>query len=237
MPFTLFGFSHLTVIIVTVFFSYLTFFQKRISTNNRKIIKNALVTLLILQIIVFNSWHLVHNSFEIQRFLPLHLCSLSAYISVFALAFNNQWLSKLQFFWGLVPASIALFLPEMSANENFPHFRFIEFFWSHSLIIITTFWIIFSGKLRLKYRDIWIIFVLLNAFAFGFVYWANQIFGSNYMYLMRKADGGQMNFLPAEPYHIFGLLGIFLLVFHLQFWIWNYFDKRNQIVTKNDLVK
>ncbi len=224
MPFTLFGTSHIIVILITVLLSFATYFQNRLELKNRTLLKNILALLLATQIIVFNSWHLFHQDFNITQFLPFHLCTISAYISVFALLFEKQILYKLQFFWGLIPATIAFLLPDMGAAENFPNFRFIEFFWSHSLIITTSFWIIFGGKMSLKYKDVWNIFGILISFAFGFVYWINQYLGSNYMYLSKRTSGGQMNFLPREPYHIFGLLGIFLIVFHLQFWIWKFFN-------------
>jgi hypothetical integral membrane protein (TIGR02206 family) len=225
MPFTIFGLSHLIIIFVTIFFSWITFFQIKLGEQNKSKLNLFLACLLGLQIIVFNSWHIFHQDFDLTRFLPFHLCTISAYISVLALISNKDWLYKLQFFWSPVAAAVALLLPEMGANENFPNFRFIEFFWSHSLIVIIAFWIIFSGRLKLKYIDIWIYFVSLVAFAFGIVFWINQYFGANYMYLMKKVSGGNMDFLAHEPYHVFGLLGIFLLVFHLQFFVWKFCNR------------
>jgi hypothetical integral membrane protein (TIGR02206 family) len=225
MPFTIFGLSHIVVIVITLFFSWLTFFQFRLKDQTKVQINLFLAILLGLQIIVFNSWHIFYQDFDLTRFLPFHLCTISAYISVLALILNKDWLYKLQFFWSPVAAAIALLLPEMGADENFPNFRFIEFFWSHSLIVIIAFWIIFSGKLKIKYIDVWTYFGSLVAFAFGVIFWINKKLSANYMYLMNKPNGGQMDFLPSEPYHVFGLLGIFLLVFHLQFFIWKFCNK------------
>jgi hypothetical integral membrane protein (TIGR02206 family) len=224
MPFTIFGLSHIIVIFITMIFCWFTYFQFKLSERNKAKIKICLTILLSLQIIVFNAWHIINQDYDLTRFLPFHLCTISAYISVIALIMNKEWLYKLQFFWSPVAAAIALLLPEMGANENFPNFRFIEFFWSHSLIVIIGFWIIFSGKLKLKYVDVWIYFIGLITFAFGIVFWINKYLGANYMYLMKKT-AGSMDFLPSEPYHVFGLLGIFLAVFHLQFFIWKFCNK------------
>ncbi len=226
MPFTLFGSSHLVVIFLTLFFSFLTFWSRRLSVNQQSRIQLLLASILGLQIIVFNAWHLYFRDFDITRYLPLHLCSISAYISVLALLLKKNWLYKIQFFWVPAGAFLALILPDIGANENFPNFRFIEFFWSHSLIVIITFWIIFTQRLNLKYLDVWKYFGLLLSFCFGFVFWINRLIGSNYMYLMSKPSGGQMNFLPSEPYHIFGIVGIILVIFHVQFWIWKWFYKK-----------
>lgn len=224
MPFTLFGPSHLVVIIITIAFSIITYFQFKLVEQNKAKVNLFLAGFLALQILVFNFWHIAHQDFDLTRFLPFHLCTISAYISVLALVLNKDWLYKLQFFWSPVAAAIALILPEMGADENFPNFRFIEFFWSHSLIVIIAFWIIFSGKLKIKYYDVWIYFVALITFALGIVYWINKYLGSNYMYLMKRT-AGSMDFLPAEPYHVFGLLGIFLAVFHLQFFVWKFCNR------------
>jgi hypothetical integral membrane protein (TIGR02206 family) len=224
MPFTLFGLSHIIVILITVVLSWATYFQFKLSEQNKVKVNLFFAGFLALQILVFNTWHIVQQDFDLTRFLPFHLCTISAYISVFALIMNKDWLYKLQFFWSPVAAAIALLLPEMGADENFPNFRFIEFFWSHSLIVIIAFWIIFSGKLKLEYKDIWIYFASLVTFAFGIVYWINKAINSNYMYLMKRTTGS-MDFLPTEPYHVFGLLGIFLLVFHVQFFVWKFCNR------------
>ena len=226
MPFTLFGISHSIVIFFTLFLSLLTFWANKFSGKQQSTIQTFLAFLLSLQIIVFNSWHLYFGSFDITRFLPFHLCTISAYISVLALLIKKNWLYKLQFFWAPAGAFVALVLPDIGANENFPSFRFIEFFWSHSLIVIISFWIIATQNLQLKYSDVWKYFGLLLVFCFGVVFWINKLIGSNYMYLMNKPSGGQMNFLPSEPYHVLGLVGILLLIFNVQFFVWKYLVSR-----------
>lgn len=227
MPFTLFGISHLILIFFTILFSVSTFWANKLSSKQQSIVQVFLGLLLLTQIIVFNSWHLYFKDFDFARFLPFHLCTISAYISVFALLFKKNWLYQLQFFWAPAGASVALVLPDIGANENFPSFRFVEFFWSHSLIVIISFWIIATHNLKLKYSDVWKYFGLLLAFCFGVVFFINKLIGSNYMYLMNKPIGGQMNFLPSEPYHILGLVGILLLIFNIQFFVWKYFEEKN----------
>jgi uncharacterized membrane protein YwaF len=49
------------------------------------------------------------------------------------------------------------------------------------------------------------------------VYPINLFTKGNYLYLINKPIGGQMNFLPKEPYHILGLIVLTIVVFHLEF--------------------
>jgi hypothetical integral membrane protein (TIGR02206 family) len=227
--FSLFGPIHIVVILITIALSFLTYFQKHLKPQAVQKTSLILSFLLFCQILAFNSWHILHQDFDLTKFLPLHLCSLSAYISTLALILNKSWLYKLQFFWATIPALIALLLPDMGKGENFPSFRFVEFFWSHLLIVVIAFFIIFGGKLQLKYLDIWKYFGVLIVFAFGIVFPINKVLGGNYMYLMSRPTGGQMDFLPQEPFHTFGLLTIFLVVFHLQYWIYKLFVGRIKI--------
>ena len=46
------------------------------------------------------------------------------------------------------------------------------------------------------------------------------------MYFVHKPNGGQMNFLAAEPFHIAGLMIIVNLVFHLEFGLYKLIKKR-----------
>jgi hypothetical protein len=46
------------------------------------------------------------------------------------------------------------------------------------------------------------------------------------MYLERRANGGQMGFLPSEPWHVIGLIAIFCVVFHLEFWFYKLVSKK-----------
>jgi hypothetical integral membrane protein (TIGR02206 family) len=223
--FQLFQGSHLIVLLV-LFVGCLYFYFGRNNSGWNDLKKNFLGYGLIAQLLYFYSGHWFFGTFDFKSHLPLHLCSLSAYLVAITLLLpvspKNKKLQKLVLFWSPVSALVAILLPDMSSNEGFPSFRFIEFFWSHILIIWGCVFILFSLRPVVKYAHIWLSLGVLVG-CIPIIKTLNSLLGSNYMYLESRPNGGQMNFLPSEPYHILGLIAVFALVFHIQYFIYKLF--------------
>lgn len=176
-------------------------------------IRYTLAILLILQIITFNSYHLINNSFDIQRFLPFHLCSISAYLVSFALLSKNNLIKAITYFWAPVAAFMAIVFPAMGTNDNFPSFRFIEFFWSHLLIVIGVFFIIHVDKPTIKWKHMWISYGILAVYSL-IVYGINLALDANYLYLIKPQF--PMTYFGETPYHIIGMALLILGIFTVQ---------------------
>ncbi len=215
--FRIFGSSHLAVLGLLFLFSLaIWFWLSKCPSRFQKYLKFALIGGLILQLLAFNSWHFLHQTFDITRFLPFHLCTISVYLIIYTLRFNNNFVNKLVLFWSPISAFVAITLPDMSANENFPSFRFVEFFGSHLLIIWSCVYILGVVKPKIEFKDCLISFACLIS-VLPLVWGINYIFKSNYMYLMSRPAGGQTNFLTNEPWHVLGLIVIFGIVFFVEY--------------------
>jgi hypothetical integral membrane protein (TIGR02206 family) len=218
--FKVFGISHLVVLCLLLLVSLLIWFWlENKSLLYQKTFKYILIIGLALQLLAFNSWHLYFGTFDPARFLPFHLCTISVYLIIFTLIAKNNFINKLVLFWSPISAIVAIALPDMSASENFPSFRFIEFFGSHMLIIWSCVYILRIVKPKMIFRDCVISFACLVAIL-PFVYGINLLINSNYMYLMSRPAGGQMSFLPSEPWHVTGLSTIFAVVFVLEYLVY-----------------
>ena len=225
--FKLFGISHLAVLsLLFVVSMVIWFWLQKQSLNIKYFFKQFLIAGLILQLLAFNCWHLYFGTFDIVRFLPFHLCTISVYLIIFALITNNNFVNKLVLFWSPVSAFVAIALPDMSASENFPSFRFIEFFGSHLLIIWACVYILRVVRPKIMLRDCTVGFACLIA-TLPFVYVINSSLKSNYMYLASRPVGGQMNFLPSEPWHVLGLVAIFAVVFCIEFLVYSFQNKNS----------
>ena len=215
--FTLFGVSHLIILVILLLGSLFTILVlPKLSTTIQQLFEKILIVGCITQILTFNLWHITHNSFDVARFLPFHLCSFSVYLIPIALLSKRDWLLKLIVFWSPISALIATILPDMSRSDGFGSFRFLEFFWSHILIVWASLFIVAVIKPKIKYQDLWISYAILVVSLIP-VSLINWLSGGNYMYLVSRPSGGQMNFLPSEPYHIIGLMILVNLVFHIEF--------------------
>jgi hypothetical integral membrane protein (TIGR02206 family) len=224
--FRIFGNSHLAVLAILFSGSLsIWFLVPKLNLNIQKITKNLLLIGLILQFAIFNLWHWYFATYNITRFLPLHLCTISVLLLIFTLIFDNKFVNKLVLFWSPVSAFLAIILPDIATSENFPSFRFVEFFSSHVLIIWAVIFIFRIQKTFVSFKDFLVAFACLVG-VLPFVYGINLVLGSNYMYLMNKASGGQMSFLPTEPWHIAGLLGIFLVVFFVEYLVYTFGSRK-----------
>lgn len=226
--FQLFGSLHIGVLAVTFFGIILVLLLR-----SKPWLRYLLALVLIAQIITFNVYHITNNSYDISRFLPLHLCTISAILAPIALLTRNNIIKDLTLFWGLVPAFLAILLPDMGANDGLTSFRFWEFFVSHVFIVLSAVYLSIHSYSKFSilsfetWKKIIISFVVLVLYAFGFVYPVNKILGSNYLYLMSKASNG-MGFLPDGQFYLPTLIFLSLVVFvatSFIYWILNIFKR------------
>jgi hypothetical integral membrane protein (TIGR02206 family) len=228
--FILFGPLHLAVFASLVIGGILVY----IFRSNR-LLRYFLAAVLIAQLVAFNGYHILGGTYDIYRYLPLHLCTISAVLCPIALLTKNRILSDLVLFWGLIPALLAIALPDMGRNEGLNTFRFWEFFVSHVFIVLTAIYISFhtDSKFIITHFDTWkkivIAYFTLCLYALGIVMPINYVLGNgaNYLYLVNKASNG-MAFLPDKPLYVPSLFALTLIVFVIESMIYmliNHFKK------------
>jgi hypothetical integral membrane protein (TIGR02206 family) len=201
--------------------------------RNKKWLRYGIAAVLILQFLIFTVYHLLNGSYDVVRFLPLHLCTVSALLVPWALVSKNTIAKDVVLFWGLIPALLAIVLPDMGASDGLNSFRFWEFFTSHIFIILGVVYLSIhdSSKFALNqfstWRKIFLAFILLILYAFGIVYPINHFLKSNYLYLSQKASVG-MDFIPNGPLYLPSMLFLAFSVFIVTavlYWLVNWFKK------------
>lgn len=183
------------------------------SVKLAKIQRYAIAGGLLLHLIMFNGYHVIHRSYELHNHLPLHLCSLSAVMMMVTLWFDRPLLRQLTIYWAPIAALMAILLPDIGTSDNFPAFRFIEFFTSHVLICWGAVWLLVNRQFQWTLKTVAIAYGALVALlpAIGLV---NRAVQGNYLYMMRKPVGGQMDFLGSS--HFGPLVALVLLVFWVE---------------------
>lgn len=216
MEFIIFGPLHQLVFLTLIIGLILVFIFR-----SNKYTRYILASVLIAQIIAFNVKHISSGTYSIQNYLPLHLCTLSAIIAPIALLTKNKIFNILLLFWGLIPALLAIVLPDMNRLENYTTFRFWEFFVSHVFIVLSTIYIAIHSNhnFALKKFETWkqviISYFTLCLYAISIVIPINYLLGSNYLYLAGKASNG-MGFLPDGALYLPAMFGMALLVFIIE---------------------
>ena len=148
----------------------------------------------------------------LQEHLPLHVCGMSAILSVVVLFTRNRLAYELVYFWGLAGATNAVVTPALDAG--WPEFHFIQYYISHCGIVVTAVLMTWGLGMRPTFKSLLRAFFLLNAMAAvmtGF----NLLTGANYMYLSEQPVTDSPFLFFEWPWYILWLevlaLGFFAL--------------------------
>lgn len=159
---------------------FLIGYKANLDKINKKYIRGLGFILFSLQIFV-TIWFLFSRKNPFEDSLPLYFCRMSSLILGVALI-RNKINGKFTNFFALFSvfgASIALLIPDME-RYNFPHFTGISFIIIHSILLLTSMYIVKNSELTLSNKDMF----KLAALIIVPIHIINLIFGSNYSYTM-----------------------------------------------------
>jgi hypothetical integral membrane protein (TIGR02206 family) len=200
--FVMFGAEHiisLLVIVLIVILMYL--FRSRIKEMHS--IKYILLLSLALSEVSYQCWALYNEIWTVKLYLPLQLCSLNILLCMILLLTENKKLFAFVYLFGFTGALQGLLTPELYQQPW--HFRFIQYFFAHGLIVWTAMYYAIVRSFRITWRRFFKSFLWLNFYAVC-VYVINILLNTNYMFLMRKpGNASLMDFLGPYPWYILGL--------------------------------
>ena len=143
--------------------------------------------------------------------LPLELCDVVLWLTVYALATPRAWALEAIYYLGLGGSGMAVLTPDVGAP--FPSYPGVKYFVAHGVVIAAILFLVWTGILRPRRGSWWRVFLGLNAYAAA-VGLFNAWFGTNYMYLCRKpASTSLLDLFGPWPWYVLGGEGVALLVF------------------------
>ncbi len=150
--------------------------------------------------------------------LPLNLCDLSLWMTVFTLLTLRPWLFDATWFVGIGGASMAVLTPELWAP--FWSYPTMYFFTAHGGVIASLIFLAWSGMARPRPRAFWRAMLVLHAWA-ALVGLFNLYFDTNYMYLCAKPHAPSLlDYMGPWPWYIatgdavaFAVFGLLALPF------------------------
>ncbi len=212
--FSHYSLPHLSAIGLTLLSCFLCI---KLVKNKRQAKKlRQLLTLgLIIKLLWYHLWQIFfEHNLSLQRHLPLHISQLSIILMIVALSINRNFFYQFIYFWAGWSSVLAILLPEQS--ENFPHPRFLEFFFGYLLLLTSLSYICWVEKIRMTYKYLWIVAGALASYC-TVIYPINFILETNFVFLREKPKfSAALNIIPAPPWHIPFLVLVVLLLLHLQ---------------------
>lgn len=211
-PFVLFGREHLTVLTLIAGASVALVAGRRWVTepHDRWLRRVAAIALLGNEVIA-----LVVAVLQGRARVPLQLCDVALFITVWALWRPRRRVSELAYFWGVTGSVQALLTPDV--RRSFPDYWWITFFITHGGVVCSAVYFAVTGRVRPTIRSVWYVFGVSNVYVLvaGVL---NAIYGTNYGYLAHKpSQPSLLDYFGPWPYYIGVLevaaLGLFFLAY------------------------
>lgn len=218
VPFKTFSLSHIVALsLILLCCILITAFREKLRNSaNGEAFRYILGAALLLQGILAQVWMVFSGHWSLTASLPLHLCGVSAFLSVYMLFYKSYTIYEIAYFWGLGGAVQALLTPDLGPF-SYPHLFFYQFFISHGLIVLASVYMTAVLGYSPTHRSVWKTFSLTNAYAL-FIGLFNQVTGSNYLYLCHKPGGPSLlDLLGPWPWYILWLELVLIIMCYIYY--------------------
>lgn len=215
--FTMFATSHLIVLGLLVAAAVTMFFlRKRLTeTRQRKLEMGTAITLIVMESL-YHIWMYANGFWRAYDSLPAGLCSISLILAVVLLLTRKKVVYDILLYTGLLGATQALATPYLF--YDFPHFRFIHFFYTHMMMVLVPLYFTWVKGFRPTIKSVLRLIIFLNLLM-PIVMLINKLTGGNYMYLSHKPETASLlDVLGPYPWYILSLEGL-LVSLSLLLWL------------------
>ncbi|MCM3765618.1 TIGR02206 family membrane protein [Neobacillus niacini] len=223
--FEMFSVSHFVIIALLFIISAGVFFNReKLKRGNWRKVEIAAAISLVLFEAMYHIWMMVNGNWNVSHAIPLELCSISLFLTVFLLLTKKKIIYEILLFTALLGASQAIFTPLL--NFEFPHFRFFHFFYTHLMMIWTVLYFTWVKGYRPTIWSVVKLFVFLNVMM-PIIMVINKLVDGNYMFLSHKPKSPSLlDVLGPYPYYIVSMEG---LVITLSLLVWLIFREKDEI--------
>ncbi len=188
----------------------LIFLGKSISKPKQIKLTLIIASLFIFEFFFMDWYHLYNGIWNPIDSLPLHLCSLMWFFSIYVFLTKSQWAFEMLLFIGMPGGVHSLLTPELTHGDSLLHK--IDFFIGHGGLILAPFYAIFVMKMWPRKNSWWKSFFKLQILVL-IVGLINYFLESNYMYLSHPPIANNPLIPPDESF--FGQWPYYILIFEM----------------------
>jgi hypothetical integral membrane protein (TIGR02206 family) len=230
--FQLFGLPHLVIIaLIPAIAATLTRWSRGREARIRKI-RFFLAWMILIVELAWYAYYLERGWFTFPYSLPLHLCDLVLWLTVYVLFTLKPWAYELIYYWGLAGTTMAVLTPDVSTQTL--SYLTLSFFAAHGGIIVAILFLTWSKQLRPRPGSVWRAFLALHLYA-ALIALFNIIFETNYFYICEKpTEASLLDYMGPWPLYVLVGDALGLLLFWL---LWLPFGKTRQTVQREPNIK
>ncbi|MCD9021449.1 YwaF family protein [Cohnella silvisoli] len=204
MAFEPFSLAHdIGLALAAAFVIGISFFRRKLKDPVYNLIARiGLAALLVICELALQGWYAVTDNWGWYS-LPFQLCSIMMWLSAALLLTRNRRLYEITFFLGIMGALQALLTPNL--DVTFPQFRYFHFFIAHSAIVGASVFLTVVDGYRPKVSSVFRALGWLHVLAIPAAI-ANELTGTNFMFLARKPETASMlDLLAPWPWYLLQL--------------------------------
>lgn len=185
----------------------------------RRLFRFGLAALIAVMFLAVAVWRVWVGFWDVRVDLPLHLCDLTALLSIALLLTRSRRLYEFVYFLGVGGALQALVTSNVGIY-GFPHLYFFSSMSIHGGIITTGVYFTVVEGFRPTWRSLWRVAGWMLAYTAA-IFGLNLLLGSNYLFIARRPDFPSLiDELGPWPWYVLGLIAVgvaSLLVLYLPF--------------------
>ncbi|MFE8700782.1 TIGR02206 family membrane protein [Cytobacillus sp. FJAT-54145] len=221
--FDMFSRNHLIILGIFILITFLIFLnRKKLSDDKWRRAEIGAAFSLILIEVTNQVWMYGNGVWKLGRSMPLELCNIGLILSVVLLLTRKKVMFEILFFIAILGATQAIVTPAL--KYDFPHFRFIHFFYAHMMVVWVPFYFSWAKGYSLTFKSVIKLTVFINLLLPAILFINKQADG-NYWFLRHKPKSTSFfDLLGPYPWYILSLEGL-LIVLSLVVWLisrkWN----------------
>lgn len=217
----LFGPPHVVIIaLIPLLAAFLTWLSRK-DDSFAKRIRIGLAVVILVDELAWYGYYLSQGWFAFPYSLPLQLCDITLWLTVYVLFTCSSRTYQLIFYWGLAGTTMAVLTPDVSTPPL--SWLTIQFFVAHGGLLVGILFLTWRKILVPAKGSFWKAWLWLHAYAV-LIGLFDYVFQVNYFYLCEKPIGmSLLEFIGPWPVYIF--VGDFIAF--VMFWLlWLPFRKK-----------
>ena len=219
--FKLFGLPHIVIIaFIPLLAALLTWWSGKSDSTARRI-RIGLAVVILVDELVWYGYYLNQGWFTFPYSLPLQLCDITLWLTVYTLFTRSSRVYQLIYYWGLAGTTMAVLTPDVSTPPL--SWLTLQFFVAHGGLLVGILFLTWRKILVPLKGSFWKAWLWLHAYA-ALIGLFNYAFQANYFFLCEKpTEVSLLEFMGPWPVYI--LVGDFIAF--LMFWLlWLPFRKK-----------
>jgi len=230
-PFVQLGAAHIAALLVITSL-VLVLWRLPFSSRQRLWLRRSLALLLLANELFWHAWHAYYGLWSVQALLPLNICNLMVFASVWVLLTRNQVGFEFIYLLG-IPAVCQVLITPALGPYGFPHSLFFQIFISHGGVLVAVLYLTLAEGMRpVSWRSVGRVAAWTTLYA-GAIFLLNRVLGSNYLFLAYKPPAATLlDYLGPWPWYILSMEAIGLALVTLLYLPFHFQDARSSDVAK-----